>query len=469
MSGCPMRVHSGGRSRRLAWFIALELLCVMSFVVLLVIGQAPLAVAALVGPFQLLAWCALAGNDQALLVAFAALVPLATAELLPGAYQRYLLIPGTIGLLALLLISRRVFGDVPTSARIRTSERISMLVLSAWAVVSGIHAAFRAWGNHALLMNTLLVVEVVLLIYFAAVVPRSLQQVRVLLYVIVASMTAVAVGVPMLSIVSGGLEGKIVSTPFGQTNLNITACGLAIVAALALGLAIGAKRAATRFLMSAAILLCAAALVFTRSRGAWLGFGLAFLYVLLRTRSLGLVLSAAGAGLGLMMSDFLRTMLVSRAAATTAYDPSMYGRLMLWLYAWRISKDNWLFGVGMENFRYVKHFYGYPMPLALARQYNAHNLYLEVLADLGVVGFVAFFWLLGRAFASSWRSVRSDAARDLGLGLSASFIACAVHGLVESVMFNPGVFALLGLLIGLSISLSRLTADPLSPSSSRSA
>jgi O-antigen ligase len=152
-------------------------------------------------------------------------------------------------------------------------------------------------------------------------------------------------------------------------------------------------------------------------------------------------------------------MLVSRAADTNTYDPAMLGRFMLWYFAWAIAKANLLFGVGMDNFRYVKHFYGYPLPLTLGLPYNAHNLYLEVLVDLGVVGFASFFGLFLRAFVFSWRAVRLGAARDVGLGLSAGLIACAVHGIFESNMFGLGVFTLLGVLIGLSISLNRLTAS----------
>jgi len=443
--------------KRARWFVLLELFCVVAFLVLLAVGQPRLAVIALAGPFQFLAWCALAGNGYATLVAFAALVPLASAELLPYAYHAHVLIPGTIGLLALLLLPDRTPGASLLPGRISVPERISMLVLATWAVVSAVHATLRGWGNHSLFLNTLLVAEVMLLTYFAAVVPRSLREIRVLLYVILASMALVAAWVPMSHVVSGTLGGKVVSTPFGETNLNIVGCSLATAGAAALGLAAWAEKRQTRFLLSVVVLLTAVALVVTRSRGAWLGFAVASLCILLRTRSFWLLLFGAGCGLGLIASDFLRSLLASRVAATSAYDPSLFGRFVLWYFAWRVSKANLLLGVGMENFRYVKHFYGYPVPWALARPYNAHSLYLEVLADLGVVGFAFFFLLLGSAVVKSWRAVRFSKARDLGLGLSAGLIACAVHGVVESTMFNPGVFALLGVLIGLALSLSRLT------------
>lgn len=442
----------------LRWFVLMELLCVAGFVLLLKMGQTGLAVAVILGPFQLLVWFVLAGAGHAAMLAFAALAPLAAAELLPGFYQRYVLVPGTVGLLALLLLSRHFFAGQPVTPKIRTGERLSLLVLAIWTITSGVVAATRGWGNRGLLLSTLLVVEVLMLIYFAAVIPSSLGEIRAILYTIIASTTLVAIWVPTAPLVSGGLGGKVVTTPFGFSNLNVVAFALATIGAVALGLASTAKSVRSKLLMFSSVLFCVIALVVTRSRGGWLGFGIAFLYVLVRSRSKGLLVLACTMALALIGSDFLRSMLASRAAVTNAYDPSMLGRFELWYIAWRAAKANWLFGVGMDNFRYVKQFYGYPLPFSLSSPYNAHNMYLEVLADLGVVGFAAFFWLLGRAVVSSWRAVRVDAARNLGLGLSAGFIACAVHGLVESNMFGLGVFALLGILVGLSISVNRLTA-----------
>jgi O-antigen ligase len=123
----------------------------------------------------------------------------------------------------------------------------------------------------------------------------------------------------------------------------------------------------------------------------------------------------------------------------------------------------------MENFRYVKHFYHYPEPLSAAIQFNAHNIYLEVFADLGVVGLTAFMWLLVSSFTRSSNAMRSDVASDLGLGLSAGLVAYAAHGLFDCVLFQPGVFALLGLFVGLSSGLNRLTALPVSSSSTDAA
>jgi O-antigen ligase len=451
----------------LGWFIALELLCVAGFVVLLMIGQTDLAAAVLLGPFQLLVWFALLRDGRALLVAFTGLLPLAGAGMLPHAYERFAFLPGTAVLLSVLVFTGYLFADRPDRVRLRVSEWLPLLVFGTWSVVSGANAVAHGWGSKFLMVMMLVTVEVMVLAYFFATVPRSLQDARVLVYTAVAVTVFVAVCIPLFPAASGPsgpLGGKMVLTPFGEINLNTVGYVVGPFAAIALGLTVGSVRTRTRFWFGAAAFICTLGLVLTKSRGAWLGFGAAFLYVMVRRRSLALLVSAAAAGLAVILSDVLRGLLVSRAVATTAYDPSLLGRFLLWDYAWRIGKANWLLGVGMENFRYVKHFYRFPQPLSAAIQFNAHNIYLEVFADLGVVGLAVFLWLLVSSFLRSSNAVRSDDASDLGLGLSAGVVAYAAHGLVDSILFQPGVFALLGLLIGLSISLNRLASVSATPS-----
>jgi O-antigen ligase len=447
----------------IGWFVALELLCVAGFVVLLVIGKTNLAAAVLLGPFQLLVWFALLRDGRALLMVFTVLLPLAGAGMLPHGYERFAFLPGTTVLLSVIVFTGYLFANRPYRARLRVSEWLPLLVLGTWSTISGVNAVARGWGCEFLLAMMLVTVEVMAIAYFFAAVPRSLRDVRLLVSALVAVTVFVAVCIPLFPAASGPsgpLGGKMILTPFGEVNLNTIGYVVGPSAAIALGVTVAAGRTRTRLWFGAAAFICTLGLVLTKSRGAWLGFGVAFLYVIVRRRSLTLLVSAASAGLVVVLSDVLHRLLVSRAAATTVYDPSLLGRFALWDYAWRIGKANWLFGVGMENFRYVKHFYRWPEPLSASIQYNAHNIYLEVFADLGVVGLAVFLWLLVSSFTRSSNAMKSNDAVDLGLGLSAGVVAYAAHGLVDCVFFQPGVFALLGVLIGLSISLSRLTSVP---------
>ena len=453
--------HLAGKGRVLSGFFCLELSCVAAFLVLLRNGQNELAVTLLLVPFQLLAWLALAGNGNAILVAFTALLPLAGARMLPYNYDRFVHLPGTLVLFCLLTLTGYLSANPTTRPRLTVPEWLPLVALAAWTSFSGANAVAHGWGTRILLIMTLVTAEVMILTYFFAVIPKSLKQVRVLIYTVVAAAVFVALWVPSFRGSSGvpgpTLGGKMVDTPFGSVNLNTIGYVMGPIAALALGMAVESRQRRTRFLLSAAVFLCVVMLVLTKSRGAWLGFGAAFLYVVMRRRSLPLFLLAAAVGAAVVLSDTLWALLASRAAATTAYDPSLLGRFLLWDYAWHIGKANWLLGVGMENFRYVKQLQGYPLPIRIGLDFNAHNIYLEAFADLGIVGLALFIWLLAGAFLRSSKAVGLEGASDLGLGLSAGIVAYAAHGLVDSILFQQGVFALLGMLVGLSTSLARLT------------
>jgi O-antigen ligase len=68
---------------------------------------------------------------------------------------------------------------------------------------------------------------------------------------------------------------------------------------------------------------------------------------------------------------------------------------------------------------------------------QANNLYLEVLADLGVIGFAAFLWLILAPLAGAVRALRGGGAYwALGVGLGV--VAFLVHGLLDSFLaFTP--------------------------------
>jgi len=199
-------------------------------------------------------------------------------------------------------------------------------------------------------------------------------------------------------------------------------------------------------------------LVITRSRGAWLGFGAAVMYALIRVRSGWLWTIVVLAILLLLGIGQLRDILLSRASDTSEGDPSFLGRVALWFYAWMVFKANWLLGVGFDNFRYVKHFYGYPGEVSWIVRFHAHNVFLEMLVDLGVLGFVGFCWLYIRTVLRLDRIVRAkDPSRWApALGLGAALVAYAAHGMVDNVSWHYGMLTLLGGLLGLSIMIARL-------------
>jgi O-antigen ligase len=123
-------------------------------------------------------------------------------------------------------------------------------------------------------------------------------------------------------------------------------------------------------------------------------------------------------------------------------------RLAHWQAALNMARDNLWLGVGFGN--YEPAYADYALinwPDALG---HAHNYYLNVLAETGVLGLVAYlvFWT-----AVIWQTVvtlsRLDwPQRGIALGLLAAWVALSVHHLVDKLYVN-NVYVHLGVMLAL--------------------
>ena len=121
------------------------------------------------------------------------------------------------------------------------------------------------------------------------------------------------------------------------------------------------------------------------------------------------------------------------------------GRLVLWSAAMRMWFERPLFGVGPDNFRLL---YGRYISLRSADpRIHSNNMYVEVLAGTGLVGFGAFLWLGIRSARAMLHAARAHA---LGYGIAAACLACALHGLVDSFLSFTGTYILIAVVFGLA-------------------
>ncbi|MBN2464192.1 O-antigen ligase family protein [candidate division WOR-3 bacterium] len=452
-------VDRPGRRKALWWFVASEVVCIGGFATLLGIGSMRLALFFLVGPFQILAWfVALRGSTYALAL-FAALLPSVGLELLPVPYVRYVYLPVTI--LLLLVVTRDfLIGDEGLRrARLAIHDKIPLALLGLSLALSTLSAVANGWTRPDFWHQVVLFAEAMVLLYLFAVAPITVAGVRA---VILAFSLTLSAGV-LVSWLVPGVSGSeaVLGGITSKGGLNVLGTFLSCGAALLLGVFLQTDRASTRIAALLCMVVVLSTLVLTRSRGAWFGFGVAAVYALLRVRSGWLWTVLVFAAFLLLGVGPLRAVLLSRVGDTSEGDPSFLGRLLLWYYGWMVFKANWLLGVGFDNFRYVKHFYGYPGQVWWIIRFHTHNIFLEMLADLGIVGFLGFCWLYVRTWFRLDRVVRTRLPDHwaLALGLGAALVAYAAHGLFDFVAFHHGALPLLAVLLGLGISLSRLSAS----------
>jgi O-antigen ligase len=446
-------------------FLAVELVCVGGFLISSSTSRSVgIALLFLVGPLQLLAWLFLLQDRKYVLVYFAALLPAVAVELVPHVFWRYLYFPVTLVMLFLFLKADFLLAERAESAPVAKGDAIPLVMLILSLMLSSFSAVVHGWANGDLWFHVTFFAETLAMLYFFAILTRTKSEVIAVMTAF-SVMLVVTVSVMMLLPAPTGeggmLGGKIVTTPFGEASLNLFGALLSAGAAFMIGLVFQSERMSIRVVVVLGLLVVLVMLVLTKSRGAWLGLGVALVYILMRVRSVRLWWLAAGGSVLLLSFDALRQVLLVRAAETSISDPSLVGRVLLWTYAWKVGSANWLLGVGFEHFRFVKHFYGFPEPLSYAYRYGVHNLFIEILVDLGVLGFIGFSWLYLRTLNRLDAVVRSRQRGEWGvaLGLNSALLAYGAHGLFDSPTWHPGGLGLLGMLLGLGVSYVRLCRE----------
>jgi len=114
-------------------------------------------------------------------------------------------------------------------------------------------------------------------------------------------------------------------------------------------------------------------------------------------------------------------------------------RLRLWRGAVNMALDHPWLGVGLDNFLYeYRTRYVLPAAWEELNLSHPHNVVLDFWTRLGLLGLAVGLWLMVAGFRAGWRAWRRTANADrraLLLGLLASLVATAAHGLIDNSIF----------------------------------
>lgn len=174
------------------------------------------------------------------------------------------------------------------------------------------------------------------------------------------------------------------------------------------------------------------ALVLTFSRGAWLGWSVAFVYLAAAFGHWRYLAGITVLGFAcVLVSPSIQDRLVS--ITRPGEDPALQERLQRLTSSVRLGIDNPVLGIGYGRGPLKESLRPYLKGTLLENSpvLHTHNVYVEIFAETGLVGLLAFLWLLASTWLQVWRTpAGSDGrARSFKLALAASWIAAVVAGL----------------------------------------
>ena len=256
------------------------------------------------------------------------------------------------------------------------------------------------------------------------------------------------------------IEGRVVST---FANPNVLAEYLIMVLPFSASVFFFTKKPGLRLGSLIAFCVTALCLVYTWSRGAWLGFliGAVIFFIIYSRRSMVFMFFCVLAVPFLPL--VLPSSVVSRFLSIgNLKDSSTAYRVNIWKGCINMIKDYFFegIGVGQEAFRAVYPKYSLS---GIEAAPHAHNLYLQIVLQIGIVGLIVFIGVIFLFLRSNLTFFRDESAamRPSRLLTAAGFCGIAavlVQGMTDYIWYNYRIFCMFWLVLGITTALRRCAA-----------
>jgi O-antigen ligase len=173
------------------------------------------------------------------------------------------------------------------------------------------------------------------------------------------------------------------------------------------------------------------AVLLSLSRGGYVALAsVALILALTHRHRLFLVLGLVVAGLAVTRIPPIGSRIGHVVRVSDPYN-SLVGRFPLWRTTLHMLRDHPIFGAGLSGFAQTLE--PYWNGTVHDRLIYPHNILLNFWTETGILGVIAFGWILVQAFRTSWRGWRRGDPdwRPVHLGVFLALIAVVVHGLVD--------------------------------------
>ena len=165
-------------------------------------------------------------------------------------------------------------------------------------------------------------------------------------------------------------------------------------------------------------------------------------------------LAAAALAVTILAVPSIGESIVERYSTLSQYssEDTWAGRWSIWQGALQVFASNPLLGVGAGNFPYVALNYSVEVAQhAAAKGLGAgvaHNIFLTVVSELGLIGLILFLGVLFYAFKLAWQLSRTS---TLGTGMFLCLLAYVIIGMTTEWTYEKIGYVVLGTLLSLTL------------------
>lgn len=216
------------------------------------------------------------------------------------------------------------------------------------------------------------------------------------------------------------------------------------------------------WLAGLAFCICSAGIVFNATRGAWLAVSIVcavlLIYYMFKSKR-NLAVSIIFIAL-ISVVLFNNPKFMHRLDTIDDFDKyqSNTERILMWQSAWNMFKDHPILGVGLGQYK-ENYQQKYISPEAKEPQLShAHNNFLQMLAENGIVGFAGFVIMFGYIIFKNliaWVKVKNAYA----LMIVSATVCLLLQGFTEYNVGNSAVIKMYCLVLGICVLLSELQKD----------
>lgn len=333
---------------------------------------------------------------------------------------------------------------------------IPLLLFAVACVISLVSSYYRSDSLRVLIFY----ITAFLLIYVITAIITDTKKLMVLLgfvyaivfitgsYGVVQNYFGVAVNASYTDLAANvGVPGRVFSS---LDNPNNFAEVLVIFTPLAAAFAATRKNTVARILLSCGVAVPVIALVMTYSRSCWVSAILAIaVFVYFSNKKL----IPAAILVGLIAIPFLPGSVITRfSTLLTLSDASSKFRIKIWTGVIELLKNHLPSGIGLGPYSFAIIYQRFAIGTAKAGVAHSHMVYMELLVETGVFGFLSFMWYYLRQIKNTAVALHRTVDRQLKTALIAgvsSLVGIAFAFGVEYVWYYPRTMFSFFILMGI--------------------